>query len=345
MTATAIRGFYKLSLSTLIAVYFLILVGGIVRSTGSGMGCPDWPRCFGNWVPPTSVKQLPENYKDTYSALRDKKNQKFARYLRIIGLDETADKILSDKSILKEADFNPVKTWIEYLNRLVGVAIGLFIIALFLRSLKFRKTRLQWFWISLATLIGVIFQGWFGSIVVSTNLTTWTITIHMFLALLIVGLLIYLEATSRLENLSFRFESTAISWLLIGSMILLLTQVFFGTQVREGIDWVAAQMLPRSEWVSNLGLAFIVHRSFSWAVLIIHAFLIIKLLKTTVSKPLIHTLILLILCSLATGIVMAYFSVPAILQPVHLLVATLAFGFQLIIFFRVNTKQLNVLNG
>ncbi|MCX8490090.1 MAG: COX15/CtaA family protein, partial [Cyclobacteriaceae bacterium] len=40
---TATTGFYKLCLSTLVAVFLLIAAGGIVRTTGSGMGCPDWP--------------------------------------------------------------------------------------------------------------------------------------------------------------------------------------------------------------------------------------------------------------------------------------------------------------
>src|SRR6478752_3804607 len=128
------KRFQKFGFITLVAVYFLILVGGIVRSTGSGMGCPDWPKCFGSWTPPTSIEQLPPNYKENYSAYRDKKNQKFARYLRLIGMNSTADQLLSNKSVLEEADFNPVKTRIEYINRLVGVSIGFFILVLFYRS-------------------------------------------------------------------------------------------------------------------------------------------------------------------------------------------------------------------
>src|SRR5688572_22855558 len=118
------RSFRRLTISTLVAVYLLILVGGIVRSTGSGMGCPDWPKCFGNWVPPTSVSELPVDYKDTYAAYRDKKNKRFAKYLAGFGMKETAEKLLNDPGVLKEADFNPTKTWIEYVNRVIGVIIG-----------------------------------------------------------------------------------------------------------------------------------------------------------------------------------------------------------------------------
>lgn len=338
MTSAAIRGFYRLCLSTLIAVYFLILVGGIVRSTGSGMGCPDWPKCFGSWTPPTSVEQLPANYKEDFSAYRDKKNQKFARYLRLIGMKATADQIVADKSILEEADFNPLKTWIEYINRLVGVVIGLFIVLLFYRSISFRKSRPLLFWLALATLVAVIFQGWFGSIVVSTNLTRWTITVHLFLALLIVAFLIYLLEQSR-EVESLQVQPSSRWWLLAAAMALLV-QVFFGTEVRGSIDALALA-LPRESWVSRLGIDFIVHRSFSWAVLLLNTIFFLQIRKTIALKALSLALFLLILCSLATGIVMAYFDMPAAIQPVHLLIATLAFGLQLLLFFRMNKTVAN----
>ena len=340
MNSTATKGFFKLCLTTLVAVYFLIAVGGIVRATGSGMGCPDWPKCFGQWIPPTSVGQLPENYKESYASYREKKNVKFAKYLRLVGMNETADKIEADKSILIEADFNPVNTQIEYLNRVVGVIVGLLIVALFYRSVKFRKTQPLIFWVSLMILLAVIFQGWFGSIVVSTNLTGWTITIHMFIALLIVGFLVYLLYASGKE-VEASHPVKGLKTLLIACMAILLTQVFFGTQVREAIDRMV--QLPRESWIAGLGMEFFLHRSFTWIVVLVHCALVWQLIKTTCDKALSRALILLILGSTLSGVGMAYFSVPGFLQPIHLLLATVAFGIQLFLFLRMNRSKKVVL--
>jgi cytochrome c oxidase assembly protein subunit 15 len=334
---SATRGYYKLCLSTLVAVYFLILVGGVVRTTGSGMGCPDWPRCFGQWVPPTSITQLPVDYKDQYATLRDNKNQKFARYLSAVGMNETAKKILNDKSILVESDFNAQKTWIEYLNRLVGVVIGFLIIAVFIRSIPLRKTNPFFFWLSLATLLAVIIQGWFGSIVVSTNLTSWTITIHMLLALVIVAMLILLMHRAAIHQVI--FVPTQVKVLLGICMLLLLVQILLGTEVRSAIDRVAELKEGRGKWISLIWTDFIVHRSFSWVVLVLHAIFIFRLKKTTGNNTLSLRLVLLILLTILTGAGMGYFSVPAFLQPIHLLVATATFGFQFLLFLRLNTHN------
>lgn len=335
MTSTATNRFHRLCLITLVAVYFLILVGGIVRSTGSGMGCPDWPKCFGSWVPPTSAEQLPADYKEKSAAFRDKKNQKFARYLKAFGFESTANAILNDKSILSEADFNVTKTWIEYLNRIVGVTIGFLITGVFVMSFFLRKQNKSWFWIALATLITVIIQGWFGSIVVSTNLTTWTITIHMLMAFVLVALLIWLYEKSA-SPIKLQAGKYTRAILAIG-ILLLVVQVLLGTEVRAAID-KAARVLPREVWISDTGKDFIVHRGFSWVVVLVHAVLVYRLFKTSSLNSLPVALVLLILLTLITGIGMAYFAVPAFLQPIHLLVATLTFGAQFLLMLRLKTS-------
>lgn len=333
-----IPSFRRLTITTLAAVYLLILIGGIVRSTGSGMGCPDWPKCFGSWVPPSSVSQLPQNYKSVYSDYRQKKNQKFARYLKFIGLRDTANRILNDKSVLHEADFNVTKTWVEYGNRIVGVIIGLLIFGVALSSLKFRKSKSLLTILSFFTLFLVGFQGWIGSFVVSSNLTPWTVTVHMFLALVIVALLIYLIEMTDLEHR--KFQTPLGFWWLMACIGVLLVQILLGTRVRESIDGIMS-FFPRASWLEEIGGTFVIHRSFSWIVLILHMGLIVNLRKTQGLKSFPLWLILLILGTILTGVGMAYFGVPAFLQPVHLLLATASFGMQFYLLLRLkgNVKQ------
>jgi heme a synthase len=334
------RAFYKLSLSTLVAVYILILVGGVVRSTGSGMGCPDWPTCFGNWIPPTSVSQLPADYKTFYSEYRARKNQRFARYLQLMGLGDTAAKILADKSVLEEADFNAAKTWVEYINRVIGVIIGLLIFAVFVASWKYRNTNRIVTVVALATFLLVGFQGWIGSFVVSTNLTPWTVTVHMFLAMVIVAMLVYLVYKSA-EQQPDSYSPMA-RWWLTGCIIVLLVQILLGTQVREAIDRVASTV-AREDWISAIFSDFVIHRSFSWLVVILHIGLVVNLLKTTVRKTFPIALILLILGTILTGAGMAGFAVPSVLQPLHLLLATATFGMQFLLLLDVGGRQKPVL--
>lgn len=337
-----LRAFYKLSLSTLVAVYVLILVGGIVRSTGSGMGCPDWPKCFGNWVPPTDVSQLPPDYKEVYADYRHKKNVRFARYLRMVGMGATADRLLQDKAVLIEADFNPTKTWIEYVNRITGVVIGFLIFALFVYSLKFWKSDRKLTVVSFLALVLVSFTGWIGSFVVSSNLTPWTITVHMFLALGIVALLVYLVDVSSPRKVVIN-SPTGFAWLM-ACIAVLLVQILLGTQVREAIDSVS-RLAEREAWISVIGGEFIIHRSFTWIVVLLHVGLVFNLRKTQALKGFQLGLILLILATILTGVGMAWFAVPAFLQPVHLLLATLCFGVQFLFLLRLNRNESFVLTN
>ena len=198
------NNFLKINLLTVILLFVLILAGGVVRSTGSGMGCPDWPKCFGRWIPPTSASQLPPD---------------FEKYLKAQDIDHT---------------FNAYHTWIEYINRLLGALLGVFIFIHFIWSFrKFRKTNKSIFWLSFFLLIAVGFQGWLGKKVVDHNLAVVKITIHMLVALLIAAIPLLIIYKLRTQQ---RTASSFLKTLSVSMVAVILLQIVFGTQLREQID-------------------------------------------------------------------------------------------------------------
>ena len=161
---------------TLIMIYLVIIAGSIVRITESGMGCPDWPKCFDQYIPPTDVSQLPENYQLFYSSKREKKIKKFTSFLTNIGLEEKAILIQADKSLLYEQPFNVWNTWLEYINRLIGALAGIFIFIGFLLALFTKRQKGLRIFLGLGLILLTLFQAWWGSMVVATNIVPWVLT-------------------------------------------------------------------------------------------------------------------------------------------------------------------------
>ncbi|WP_448530019.1 COX15/CtaA family protein [Raineya sp.] len=340
------KNFVQFSWVTILAVYLLILVGGIVRSTGSGMGCPDWPKCFGKIVPPTDIRELPENYKEIYAQKRKEKNLRLVGFLKSIGMKDAAQRVQNDETIYIEEDFNVQKTWIEYLNRLLGVLIGLLIFVTFITSLSYLKTKPIVSILSFVALLLVGFQGWIGSIVVSTNLLEGMITLHMFLAVVQVLLMAYtvhlaqssLQAAGSPNDFS---VSNFTKFLLILNLVFSLGQVLLGTQVREQIDTFAREVANRSYWIEKLDIRFYIHRSYSLFLLALNVFLLYRLKKentfSVIQKPYFLLLGVLIVSTI-TGAIMAYFAMPAFLQPIHLLLAVAMMGLEWEIWLRLKSK-------
>jgi cytochrome c oxidase assembly protein subunit 15 len=307
------------------------------------MGCPDWPKCFGSWVPPTEVSELPADYKEVYAQQRAEKNEKFVRYLLALGFEEEAYQIQNDPSILVEEDFNVVKTWTEYINRLIGAVIGILIFGTFVLSVRYWKTDKTIVVLSFLAFVLVGFQGWIGSIVVSTNLLQWIITVHMLLALLIVCLLIYVYYRSKRESVNIRVKSAnKITVVIVICMVATLVQIVLGTQVREAID-IVAERVARAEWIENLGIRFKIHRSYSILLLALHIYLARLLYINNEGVTLLRRastlLVLIVVVEAGSGAIMAYFGVPAFIQPLHLLLGTLITGWQYYLLLLIRNKK------
>lgn len=314
---------YRINVLTIIAVYFLILVGGIVRSMGAGMGCPDWPKCFGSYVPPTDEAALPENYEQMYVESRVKKNTRLSNALAAIGFEELSVKVSNDPKIREVTRFDVEKAWVEYINRLVGVVIGFLIILNMLFSLRFWKLNKKVVVLSVISFVLVLFQGWIGSLVVSTNLLPGFISFHMMLALLLVCLLIT-------QGFLIKQDDVKQIWgrgLLLSIFALFTIQIVIGVQVREEIDWIKSMTdLMRSDWLEEVGMIFYVHRSYSLLLTGLIGWFAYSNWKKGSLTSSIKLLVGVVIAEIVMGIILAYANMPAFAQPFHLLLASVAFG-------------------
>jgi cytochrome c oxidase assembly protein subunit 15 len=314
-----VRLYYQISSLTIVVVFLLIAIGGIVRSSGAGMGCPDWPRCFGQWVPPTHESELPANYQEIYH-----------------------DRGYADTT------FNAVKTWTEYLNRLFGVLTGGFIILHLIFAYRAFKTSNPLVWkLALANLILVLIQGGVGAFVVMTNLHQGIITLHLLLALAIAALLLVARAYSQplLSGLSTNQALEGRKWVFIAT-ILLLIQMILGTQVRESLDEAAASLplADKQAWLRALGSIFAIHKVFSVITLagvVGLAYRLNQLFNAHTLKNYGIFVLLLTGAQMFTGVLLNQFGLPAVPQTLHLVFSSLAFGvlFWLWIVFHRHRKQ------
>jgi len=326
--------FRKINLITIVSLFILILAGGIVRSSGSGMGCPDWPRCFGLYVPPTAASALPKDYKEKYVEGRVTKNQRFAKTLDFFGFSELARRIREDRSILVPDEFNAVKTWTEYLNRLIGALTGLFLLATAVYSFTYIKHNVLISILSVFNVLLVIIQAWLGSIVVSTNLVPSIVTVHMLLALAILALSISTYHMAQVYEKSRLNAKPVVRWVAFSVLLITIGQVIFGTDVRERIDAVEARLQSgyREDWVRAAGSIFYQHRDIAILVLLANIFLFVLIRysfsKHSIQQQIMSVTFLLVMLQIVTGIALAYWSLPPVAQALHIILASLLFGSQ-----------------
>ena len=323
--------FRKSIKASIIIVYLVIVAGAVVRMTGSGMGCPDWPKCFGYYIPPTEESQLEwapnHDYFKGQVIIVDKS-------LKISKEAFTSSKAFENshwETYEKHdyAEFNAAHTWIEYINRLLGAVAGLAILIMTISSFWLWKRNKKLTLLSIACLILLLFQAWLGATVVYSVLSPVRITIHMLVALLIVALLIYILKLSSKENSS-KLSTFTFRNLLIFAAILSLIQIAMGTQVRQFVD-DQIDLLgydAKTKWLENPDLVFYAHRTFSILLFLVNAGIWWLNKTKKLGFKLTNWMMVFIGLEIITGIAMYYLDFPFLSQPLHLVIACLLFGVQ-----------------
>ena len=316
---------------TLASLYLIFLAGSIVRMTGSGMGCPDWPKCFGYYIPPTSEEQITwqpnTTYKEGIIIIKDE--------VLYVAEKKVSTSLIFNETNWKEytkheyATFNKYHTWVEYINRLITVLSGFIFLFLLAGSLKFRKENK---WIPIISFIAFFFmlvEALLGKMVVDSNLKPTMITIHMVIGLLIIGLILSLLFIIRKEKVVFKYHSL-FNKLLILSIIFSLIQIAMGTQVRQFIDeQVKLFGFENKEYsLMNPSFKFYFHRSFTIAIILVNFGLFYLNQLHKLGYKLVKWILVLLFLETITGILMYYAEFPLGTQAIHLLSGALLFGVQ-----------------
>ncbi|MBU2904384.1 COX15/CtaA family protein [Arenibacter algicola] len=325
------KNFTKIAKISLVLVYLVIVAGAVVRMTGSGMGCPDWPKCFGYYIPPTDIAELQWQPEREF-----KKGQ-------VIIVDEAlwvAKESFSTSSTYNAnnwapytkhdyAIFNPFHTWTEFINRLFGALAGLGTLIMAIASFTYWKKQKSITILSWVVVFAMGIQAWLGATVVYSVLAPAKITIHMVMALFIVALILYLIHATNNKIKSLQPDKITRN-LIIFVLFTTLVQVVLGTQVRQFVD-VQTDLYGEDApnlWLNSATISFYIHRSFSIIVVLLNLALAIRIYKLNLGYSKINWVLALLLLEVISGMAMYYLDFPFASQPLHLVLASVLFGFQ-----------------
>jgi cytochrome c oxidase assembly protein subunit 15 len=196
------------------------MFGGFTRLTDSGLGCPDWPGCYGTSSP-------------------------FAAH---------AD-IHAAQSLLPTGPVTFVKAWIEMIHRYFAMAVGVLIIALMVTAWVKRRELKQSPWLATWLFVLVCVQGAFGAWTVTMKLQPVIVTTHLMLALTLLGSLVWL-ASRQMPLASVAADPGALRWrwAALFGLALLVFQIALGGWVSTNYAVLACTDFPtcQGQWVPSM---------------------------------------------------------------------------------------------
>lgn len=305
------KTYTKLANAALVSVLTLIFVGAIVRVTGAGMGCPDWPTCWGMLIPPTSVEEVDFDKLDI---------EKFQQKAQRMGRDPST---ISRESL--KAEFNPRHVWTEFTNRLFSLPVGFFSLATFIASFHFRKTRPLLFWLSFSGLLLVLANAWMGARVVYSGIAPGVLSTHLALAMALICVLTYCvwAGAERPLKVTMTGKARPLRMIVLALLIMVVIEGILGTQIREMTDQLAKAHIdaPRETWIGELeqSMTYFVHRSFSWVLLLtsVVAYTLAKRHQQDGATPSQTGVLVIMFAQMILGLVMAQIHIYSWVQVLH----------------------------
>ena len=202
---------HHLTALTLFLCFDLVLFGSFTRLSDSGLGCPDWPGCYG--------------------------------YMSPLGAGEAIE---AAQSAMPTGPVTLSKAWIEMIHRYLAMTVGVLILTLAVFSWK--RDRTLWAWPTL-TLVWVCVQGAFGALTVTMKLFPAIVSLHLLGGMLLLVLLLIqllrqrhaLWAETRLALPS------SVRWWLMATVGLLLVQVVMGAWVSSNYAVMACDTYPKCQ--------------------------------------------------------------------------------------------------
>ncbi|MEB2400479.1 COX15/CtaA family protein [Parapusillimonas granuli] len=299
----------KLVFATWFLTLDLIMFGAFVRLTDSGLGCPDWPGCYGKITPIGASGHI--------------------------------------EQALQEMPYGAVsfsKAWIEMIHRYVGSILGMMIIGIVYFAWRYRRELGHSPRLAIATLVAVCVQGAFGAWTVTHQLMPIVVTAHLLGGMLLLALMTWLAAREKLHPPLLPDARRRLGWTAAG-VALLFMQIALGGWVSTNYAALACMdfplchgelapemdfqggfsllrglgVLPSGEMISQHALTAIhwVHRNFAFVVFAYLGVLAWKMRADPGLRGPAQLVLALLLAQLLTGLTTIFFQWPLLIAVLH----------------------------
>lgn len=207
----------KLVLATLGAVFVLVVLGAYVRLADAGLGCPDWPGCYGNFTP-----------------------------------HQSAQDIRAAEAAMPDGPVTLAKAWKEMLHRYLAMIVGTMIAALAFAAWRNRKGLNQSPGLATGLAVLVIFQAALGAWTVTMLLKPAIVTSHLMGGMAILALLVWLALRQREASWPGAARVTgALRIFAAVTLLVVIAQIVLGGWVSTNYAALACTEFPRcaGEWM------------------------------------------------------------------------------------------------